>query len=90
MGDDVSLPVHPFLFMAVDTCLCVGRRVIAGSFYFIDDGKSFLLSRKCFLPPLNIRFKTIQAFQGGLKVKIILMFDNKRRVMALLSTNKVV
>ncbi len=38
MGDDVSLPVHPFLFMAVDTRLCVGRRVIAGSFYFIDDG----------------------------------------------------
>ena len=34
MGDDVSLPVHPFLFMAVDTCLCVGRRVIAGSFFF--------------------------------------------------------
>lgn len=38
MGDDVSLPVHPFLFMAVDARLCVGRRVAAGSFYFIDDG----------------------------------------------------
>lgn len=38
MGDDVSLPVHPFLFMVVETCLCVGRRVAAGSFYFIDDG----------------------------------------------------
>lgn len=38
MGDDVSLPVHPFLFMAVDTRLCVGRRVAAGSFYFIAGG----------------------------------------------------
>lgn len=34
MGDDVSLLVHPFLFMAEETCLCVGRRVAAGSFFF--------------------------------------------------------
>lgn len=64
MGDDVSLPVHPFLFMVVDTRLCVGRRVIAGSFYFIDDGKSLLLSRKCFLPPLIYDLKRYKPFKA--------------------------